>query len=394
MHRVPSFDVRLKPRVVQWLVNSSGMDRDTIARKMRVDRPHVDGWIDTGVIEYSKMRRLAECIKRSEPLFLLDSPPKEKVLDDYRMSKRAPKNLSPEDIVVVRRTRYAQSAAREMMEGEGEGASTEPQITSGITTSDRAEGVAQVERGRLLGGTQPGGALEGAADETYGKLREGIEAANVLVLQYPMGTDSVRGVSVTDSLPYAILVNSRETVKAKTFTLLHEYGHLLLRRGGICDEHGVAHSDSDKRRVEAWCNLFAASFLMPEAAFTDMCVALETTLRNPSDVIDKLARKFKTSKYASAVRAASLPGTGLKVEYMGLLDQIAGKNIHREKHSARRKGGSNIVEICISQRGRKFVKLALTSHDKGDITTLDLLDYLDIDLKHLDALQAMMETYE
>lgn len=368
------------------------MDHDVIAQKMRVDRPRVDGWVDTGVIEYSKMRGLAKCIKRSEPLFLLDVPPKEEVLTDYRMARNAPKGLSPEDIVVVRRARYVQSAAIEMME-EG-GVSAEPLIASRTAMSDRPGDIAQAERGRLLGDAQSSGALGGTAGEIYGKLRERIEAANVIVLQYPMDTGSVRGLSMTGSMPYVILVNSRETDKAKAFTLLHEYGHVLLRRGGVCDEHGAARSRSDKRRAEAWCNLFAASFLMPEAEFTAERLALEKTLHDPSKVIDGLAGKFKTSRYASVVRAASLPGTGLKAEYKGLLDQIAGRHSRRTRHSARERGGPGFLDVRIAQMGRKFIKLALSSHDRGDITTLDLLDYMDMDLKYLDALQAKMETHE
>ena len=36
--------------------------------------------------------------------------------------------------------------------------------------------------------------------------------------------------------------------------------------------------------------------------------------------------------------------------------------------------------------GRKFIGLTVSSHVKGEITALDLGDYLDIDLKHLDGL--------
>ena len=48
------FTVRLEPLVVRWVVDSSGMDRDTVAQKTGVGRPLVDGWIDTGVMEYSR----------------------------------------------------------------------------------------------------------------------------------------------------------------------------------------------------------------------------------------------------------------------------------------------------------------------------------------------------
>ena len=98
-------------------------------------------------------------------------------------------------------------------------------------------------------------------------LREAIEGLNIFVFQYPLYTEGVCGLSMAGPGPCVILVNSRDIDQAKAFTLLHEYGHVLLGMGGVCDEHGTARPDSARTRAEAWCNRFAASFLMPGAAF-------------------------------------------------------------------------------------------------------------------------------
>lgn len=312
--RSAGFKVNLEPQVVKWLAESSGMDHGAVAQKMSVDKAQVGRWIDTGVMEYSKMRDLAKCVKRAETLFLLRSPPSEEKITDYRRAGGAQGGLSPEDIVAVRRARYAQSAAREMMEVQN--MSAEPLVPAGVTTSEPADAVARSERGRRGVEERPDGALKGAADALYGTLREAIEGQNIFVFQHPLDAGSVRGLALTGSLPRVILVNSRDANRAKAFTLVHEYGHVILGRGGICGGQEAARARPGAPSAEAWCDRFAASFLMPEAGFAAERKKLEDELDGAHEVAGMLAKKFKVSPHAqppeqrASQEAASGPTTG------------------------------------------------------------------------------------
>ena len=164
--------------------------------------------------------------------------------------------------------------------------------------------------------------------------------------------------------------------------------------GGVCDEHGAVCPDTGKKRAEAWCNRFAASFLMPEAEFAAERRRLEAELPdNPLGVVNGLAKKFKVSGYAAAVRAAGLPGGKPGATYAGILNGIAGRYSRRkrteddeEEDEDTKKGGPHYLDTLVSQMGRKFIRLAVSSYEKKVITGLDLGDYLNIDLKHLDGL--------
>ena len=387
-YRTPRIKLRLEPRVIKSIVGGSGMDHVAIAQKLGVDKPRVDGWVSTGVIEYSGVRALAECVKMSENVFLSTIPLESEDLPDYRMMNNAPGNLDADDRAVVRRVRYMQSVAREMMDGQG--TATEPKIPPGISVADSADKTARSERIRLAVTGPPDGPIGGLSRSIYGNLRRAVEGLNILTFQYPLGTRGVRGMSLAGSDPCIILVNSKEVCQARAFTLLHEYGHILLRRGGICDEHGSARPDSDKRLAEAWCNRFAASFLMPEAGFTAEREKIAGHSGGPLEIVSELARKFKVSRYAAAVRADDLAGAGSKAAYGGALDAIAGQYSRgqnsKDGESEKKKGGPRYLDVLVSQCGRKFVRLAISSYKKDVITGRDLGDYLDMDLKHFDRL--------
>ena len=361
------------------------MDHATIAQRLRVDRARVDGWARTGVIEYPKVKALAKCVKRSETLFLRSTPLKNERVPDYRMMPGAPEWLDTDDLPKVRRARYMQSAAREMMDAGG--IATRPLVPTGTTVESPAADTAAEERVRLSVGCHTDGTPRGSAGEIYRHLRTAVESMNILVFQYPLDTRGVRGLSLAGSDPCAILVNSREIAPARSFTLLHEYGHILLRRGGVCDEHDARHQDPDKMRVEAWCNRLAASILMPEVPFAAEMSRLEARLDDPLRIVEELAKRFKTSRFAAAVRALYLAGDG-GPGYGGALGSIAGRYSRRQ----RPEGGDGYdarppcPDTLVSRLGKKYVQLVLSSHEGGIITSRDLVDYLGVRLKHLDGL--------
>lgn len=387
VYRTPNIELHLEPCVIRSIIESSGMDHSTIAQKMKVDKVRVDGWARTGVIEYPKVRALAKCVKRSETLFLRTVPLESEKMPDYRMMPDAPERLDAVDLPKVRRVRYMQSAAREMMDVGG--TSAEPQIPAGITVRSSADETAAAERARLAVECHADRTLKGSSDEIYRRLRAAIEGTNILVFQYPLTTRGVRGLTLASPAPCAILVNSSEIAPAKSFTLLHEYGHALLGEGGVCDEHGMVRPNSDKKRVEAWCNRFAASFLMPEAPFTAEMSMLEARLDDPFRIARELAEKFKTSRFAAMSRAAGLSG-GTGPGYGGALGSMAGSYSRRQKAADEDEDEDDArpryLDILVSRLGKKFIRLALSSHESGIITTHDLGDYLGMKLKHLDKL--------
>jgi Zn-dependent peptidase ImmA (M78 family) len=107
-----------------------------------------------------------------------------------------------------------------------------------------------------------------------------------------------------------ILVNATHAPQRQRFSLAHELGHFWLRHGNTYD---IRLSWSDTSREEVQANYFAASFLMPAPAVSEVL----TALGHPDidfDMLIRLATTFGVSAKAMRLR-------------LEVLDHIRGKRI-------------------------------------------------------------------
>lgn len=137
---------------------------------------------------------------------------------------------------------------------------------------------------------------ESRSNQVFNFWRGLLEENGVLVFQATkISLDSFRGLSVHhDALPM-VLINGADSATGRTFTLFHEVAHLINRTSGLCT---LRESVGE----EAIANNFAANFLMPETA-------VRAQLNGPTDpetVAERLARHFKVSPLAAAVRLRRL----------------------------------------------------------------------------------------
>lgn len=137
---------------------------------------------------------------------------------------------------------------------------------------------------------------ESQNNQVFNFWRGLLEENGVLVFQATkISLDTFRGLSVHhDELPM-ILVNGADSPMGRTFTLFHEVAHLINRTSGLC----ALRESVDE---EAIANNFAASFLMPEPAVR---AQLDGPV-GPEEAAEQLARHFKVSMLAAAVRLRRL----------------------------------------------------------------------------------------
>ena len=132
------------------------------------------------------------------------------------------------------------------------------------------------------------------------RWRNKIEERGVFTYMIRMEMEELSGFSILHDQLGAICVNDNEPTEGrKIFTLFHEYCHLLLRKAGISDEN-------DSNGIEAFCNTFAGSFLVPENALRGVIGSEFRNLKVPhefsSDQVRLLSRIFHVSNRAMAVR--------------------------------------------------------------------------------------------
>ena len=378
--------VNVNPQVMKWIIDSSGCEIEELAEKLNVHETVIESWkTKSEGIKITKLEKLSKYLKRPLAIFFLESPPKQADIADYRtVQNMQTVKLTKDTLVDIRNARYLQSIAKELMQLQG--LNLYPNTRPGISTQVSPEKIAKAERKKL--GFESNDVLlskqaKKSTRDFYNVLRESIESLNIFVFQASMPIKQVRGLALSGQLPRVILISSKDSVEAKIFSLLHEYGHVLLRKDGLCiPETTFQKSDQISQDIETWCNKFAASALMPKTEFLEEYLKLEKDMRLER-VIDHLSCKFNSSKVATAIRIKNLVSNPDTVnQYLHTLDS-SGITSKKKKGT----GGLSAVNQCISKKGKKFISLVLESKSRNVINNYNITDYLGINLKHMKKLE-------
>ena len=378
--------VNVNPQVMKWIMDSSGCEIEELAEKLNVHETVIESWkTKSEGIKITKLEKLSEYLKRPLAIFFLQNPPTQADITDYRtVPNMQTVKLTKDTLVDIRNARYLQSIAKELMQLQG--MDLYPNTRPGISIQVSPEKIAKAERKKL--GFESNDVLlskqaKKSTRDFYNVLRESIESLNIFVFQASIPITQVRGLTLSGQLPRIILISSKDSVEAKIFSLLHEYGHVLLRKDGLCiPETTFQKSDQISQDIETWCNKFAASALMPKTEFLGEYLKLEKDMRLEM-VIARLSRKFNSSKVATAIRIKNLVSNPDTVnQYLHTLDSI-GITSKKKKGT----GGQSAVNQCISKKGKKFISLVLESKSRNVINNYNITDYLGINLKHMKKLE-------
>lgn len=105
-------------------------------------------------------------------------------------------------------------------------------------------------------------------NSAFADLRASVEGTGAFVFAFALDVDQVRGASKWEGGgPPAVLVNTADAPKARLFTLMHEYAHLVTSpptRAFVCDP---AHP---KLGAETVANRIAGAALVPRSILTDV----------------------------------------------------------------------------------------------------------------------------
>lgn len=202
-------------------------------------------------------------------------------------------------------------------------------------------------------------------------LRGILADQGIVVFELPLkgvAPEEVSGLSWwLETYGPCILVNARDTAGRRTFTLAHEYAHLLRSDPPtVCQILvGIA--------TERFADTFAAEFLMPASA-------VEKTFLNrvgPSgSVPDDRQLGSLASHYNVSLEAMCWRLEELKLVARGTTDTRLSEWKTRQRHFRRPKSPP-----WRRQLGKEFVSLALDAHDVGRISISKLADYLGLDLR-------------
>jgi Zn-dependent peptidase ImmA (M78 family) len=238
------------------------------------------------------------------------------------------------------------------------------------------------ERERKLWGISPQEQMAWPSNEAFRRWRACLEVRGIIVFQQKFPLADCRGFTVYESTNTpTIVVNKTETLDvAKIFTLLHEYCHLLLRKPGRSNEN-PAHP------MEAFCNKFAAAFLIPTEAVRVLLPQWPNKAAAwKREQIDSWAARLKVSRIAFALR----------LEQLGLAPNgfhINFKMRRKVRHERTGSGGPDPAITHLSDIGGNYAKTIIDAFDRGMIDEVRTAEALGLGVHNFDKARAAIQRH-
>jgi Zn-dependent peptidase ImmA (M78 family) len=373
--------VKIESSVLRWLVETSGWSNEEIAKRLKTSTDNITKII-TGEKEptFRQLRELSTIFKRPIAAFLLSQPKSEKPKPkDYRMLPDKVDKFDKKTVLVLRKSRRLQEVCKELSRNINYTTKSKLQKSK---VSDNPERLAEKYR-EIFGLSEDKQKKFRTPYELFHFLRDIMEDMNIYVFQFSMPVEDARGFVFVDETPYVIVVNTKDSIEARLFSLMHEFGHILLGESAI-DLPDITLSS--KSNIETWCNSFSASFLLPKSVASSIFADHRTELLQRK-TLNYLSRKYKVSKSMLLVSMKKLNFIQ-KRELESKLNSFRLDLIKEAEKESKGGGGVPVDRKTLSEVGNKFVSLVANNYDKEFITYSDALNYLSIKSKNFDKVLA------
>lgn len=367
--------------MLKWARERAGFSADEAAKKVSVKPDRLLEWENDSDSKptFKQLLRLANAYHRHVTFFYLPEPPVEKPVKDFRrIADRLVVSESPELRWQIRKAQDRRRVALELLEGlEGE----VPPFTLMASLDEDPEALAK--RVRRFLGTELEKQFElKTSRQAFNWWRSAFESAGVLVFQ-ARGVDEseMRGFSISETPLPAIVVNISDAYRGRVFSMLHEFVHILVGDGGVCDFTEVT-SQSNMARLEAFANKTAGAALVPsDALLSEPLVAEKGTRGGWSDEeLNVLVDRYQASREVILLRLLALRRIS-RTFYELKKAQIDKENARYVRPKP--KGFPSPATLAVATSGRFFTQLALRSYYSEQITASALSSFLDVKLRHM-----------
>jgi Zn-dependent peptidase ImmA (M78 family) len=330
---------------------------------------------------------LAEFYERSFLEFFLEAEPRLKESDlvpDYRLHRDAAAQANERELWHIQRWAEAKRLnALDLFEMLGEEPPAFPAKLS-ATVNSNPELLAEETRKAADFSIWQQLELTSATKRLLPSLiRAAFERVGVLVLRRTdLGNYGARGISIAE-FPLPTIVYGSEAPAGQSFTLAHEFGHMLLKQSAISGPPSARESDTKPKAVERWCDEFAAAFLIPASAVAERWAKPNAPMpKIGDDSLASLANAFRVSEHAMLIRLVA----------MGYVEPDYYWSVKRPEFLAREsqyRGKGGIPPYYgtrfLNTHGNLYTGLVLDAWSREAITNDSAARFLDIkNLAHLD----------
>jgi Zn-dependent peptidase ImmA (M78 family)/DNA-binding XRE family transcriptional regulator len=387
----------INPALLTWARETAGFTPAEAAKRLKIDEERLGAWedpADDDAPSIPQLRKIASLFKRPLAVFYLqEAPPRFEVMRDLR---RLPGIGARSYSSAVQLEIRAANERRELaLELAGDLEQEVSKFTLSATMQEDSEVVGARIRAAL--GITTDLQLQWRDNDGragFNAWRGRIENLGVLVFQttrFP--SDEASGFAIAaDTLP-VIAVNRNDALTRRTFSLTHEFAHLMIRVSGVSElETDVARPPEDQR-IEVFCNSVAAAALIPRDVLLaePRVVARGVRSVNWSDAeISDLARSFNVSREAVLRRLLTLNRTTdnfyrqKRTQYIA--EYLASQKRKKEK-AADAEMRRNMPQETVSNFGKRLVNMLLDNYHQDRMTLSEISGYLGLKVKHVPKLE-------
>ena len=380
--------------ILQWAREWSGHTIGEAAKRVSKETKTIEDW-ESGKSSPTviQARKLADLYERSFLEFFRKEPPnipEPSLIPDFRLERHA---SDPTNTRNAKRIQIWAEAQREnALDLFSELGESPPEIPDSLFAdiNDDPEEKAQHARKVLnFSIEQQVGITNKERTEIPNILRRKIESIGVLTLKYnELKSIKARGYCIA-IFPLPMIIVRSEAPSGLAFTLAHEFAHIVLRQSAISGYLTRTGGGTNERKIEKWCDSFAASFLIPKSALQSKIKMPSSPMDSISDVdLSELAKYFGVSEHAMLIRLVKL--AYVKADYYWGVKKAEFDTAEKEYKSFGRSKyyGSRFKNSL----GGLYTGLVLEAWGSGKITNHNAAEFMGI--KKLSHLYDIRENFE
>jgi Zn-dependent peptidase ImmA (M78 family)/transcriptional regulator with XRE-family HTH domain len=389
----------ITPAVLTWARQTAGFSLAEAARRLKVKAERLTAWEDPNSGEapsIPQLRKLAGLFKRPLAVFYLpEAPPRFAVMRDLRrLPGTGARSYSPALQLEIRAANERRELALELA---ADLVQDIPKFTLTATTKENPEAVGSRIRAAL--GVTTDLQLSWRDNEGragFNAWRNRIENLGVLVFQttrFPSNEASGFAIAA-ETLP-VIAVNRNDALTRRTFSVLHELAHLMIRVSGVSELATDVNRPPEDQRIEVFCNSVAAASLIPrDVLMADGRVVAQgtrSTQWTDADIRD-LAYQFGVSREAMLRRLLTFDRTTeefyrrKRAQYITEFDE---SQKQKKQKTAETEMKRNMPQETVSNFGRRLVNMLLDNYHQDRMTLSEVSGYLGLKVKHVPRLEAL-----
>lgn len=365
--------VEIKPQLLNWAIERSMKDAGELLEKF----PNLIDWTNqTKAPSLKQLESFAKATFTPVGLFFLPEPPDETLpIADFRTLtgnafNRPSANLLDTIYTAQQRQEWYKNYARQQ-------GFDKLSIVGKYTISDNPTAIAEELRQTFsfhhhYSSWQQALSNRIALIEEQGILvmSSGIARGNT---HRALDLDEFRGFALNDEYAPVIFINAKDSIAARSFTLMHELAHIAIAQGGVSNTNSY-HKNSNA--IEKWCDKVAAEILVPSKEFSR---TYQHSLNNLDENLAFFAKHFKVSKLVILGRIYDL-GFLTKTEFWYYFNQekLAIKaRLNKQKKIPKKSGGNYYKSKPVSV-SNLFIKAITASTLEGKTLYREAMQLLNI----------------